>query len=136
MKTTSKQVINNLKKYLVEGAVNCDYIEGDTFEQVAPQIAKAFNSEQLGTNIHGQSILDCYYKGNLFEAFEDWVQGLPSAINGEDIYLHTCVNTLGDILEESEQERAKFTEDQAEKKMVWLLFRTLKKHIFREVYGY
>jgi len=59
--------------------------------------------------------------------FDDWMQGLPS-IFGADYYLHcTALDDLGVILEETEAEKARFTEDDAAKLLSSLIFREIKR---------
>lgn len=132
LRTNSKKAKENLVNYLINGARDCDYIitEGVSNENILFSIASTFNKVMLGYNIHHQSILRCYYRNNLFKAFEEWCAGLCSAID-TTYYLHSAVDTLGDILEETTEERNKFTEDQAEDMITRLLFRTLEPYILK-----
>lgn len=62
------------------------------------------------------------YKVNYQDIFEEWAQGLP--LDGLfTYYLHNAVNTLAIILEESENERSRYTETQAEKLLTSLIYR-------------
>lgn len=132
LRTNSKKAKENLVNYLIDGARDCDYIitEGVTNDNILYSIASTFNKEMLGFNVYGQSILRYYYHNDLFKAFNDWCAGLCSAIN-TDYYLHNAVDTLGDILEETKEERNRFTEEQAEEMMTKLLFRTLEPYILK-----
>ena len=59
----------------------------------------------------------------------DWMQGLPTAFPvADDIFLHSAVDFLGDLLDETEEEKQRFTEEQAEKSSVYLLYRELEKN--------
>lgn len=130
LRTNSKKVKEKLINYLVKGAEDCDYIitDGVSNENILLSIASTFYKEMLGYNIHHQNILKCYYHNDLFGAFEEWCSGLCSAID-TSYYLNSAVDTLGDILEETEEERGKFSEMQAEELMTSLLFRTLQPYI-------
>ena len=69
-------------------------------------------------------------RAGYFKAFEDWAQGL--ALGGMfDYYLHSAVNTLGDILEETEEERSRYTEEQAERVLTNLLYREISNRASR-----
>lgn len=60
-------------------------------------------------------------------AFTDWAQGL--AMGGLFCYYYNreAVEDLGEILEESAAERAKFEEEEAEKMLTWLIYREISK---------
>lgn len=59
----------------------------------------------------------------------DWMQGLPTAFPvADDIFLHSAVDFLGDLLDETEEEKQRFTDEQAEKRSVYLLYRELEKN--------
>lgn len=57
------------------------------------------------------------------------MQGLPTAFPvADDIFLHSAVDFLGDLLDETEEEKQRFTDEQAEKRSVYLLYRELEKN--------
>ena len=63
---------------------------------------------------------------SLQDLFEDYAAGLP--LGGLfDYYLHSAIDTLGDILEESEAEREKYSEEEAEKMLTRLIYREMIK---------
>lgn len=65
-------------------------------------------------------------KSTLFDAFEYWCSGLPYLLNTADYYCHnSAINILGDILEETEEERSRFSELEAEKELTYLIFREI-----------
>ena len=79
-------------------------------------------------------IKECYSTENQrklykteFQAFEHWAQGL--SLEMFTYYLHTAVNLLGDLLEESSEERAKFTQEQAEQLLTKLIYRELTEGV-------
>ena len=63
-----------------------------------------------------------------YTVFQDWAAGL--ALGGLFLYYYniSAVDLLGDILEETETERNKFTEDQAEEMLTRLIFRAIQEN--------
>ena len=63
-----------------------------------------------------------------YEIFKDWAQGL--ALGGLFCYWYNrpAVDDLGAILEETEEEKARYTERQAEEMLTRLIYRTLTKY--------
>ena len=57
--------------------------------------------------------------------FVDWCQGLPSALDTLYYYNRSAVDDLAAILEETEEEKAKYTEAQAEEILSRLIYREL-----------
>ena len=135
LKTNSKKAKENLKKYIMvksESAFQFDksyysknisgeffpYKDND-FNHRAAYIWEKFKAEKQHT--YKQSYFNFYN----FEVFKDWGQGL--ACNQLFTFLlHTAVDDLGAILEENEQEKTKFSEDQASEKMFCLMYREIK----------
>lgn len=68
-----------------------------------------------------------YYANYEFKAFIDWLRGLPSALDVTSVYIHSAVKTLGDILEETKEERERFSESDAERQLEYLIYRTIKE---------
>lgn len=60
-------------------------------------------------------------------AFKDWAQGL--AMGGLFCYYYNreAVKDLAEILEETEAETAKYSEDKAEEMLTWLIYREVSK---------
>ena len=60
------------------------------------------------------------------DRFIDWCSGLPSVLDCS-YYLNSAVEMLGDILEETPAERAKYTEEQAEILFSYLIYKEVKR---------
>ena len=95
------------------------------------------NSKKAMENIR-KEIVNSYEAANEYytfagrasksEMFMDWMQGLPTAFPvADDIFLRSAIDFLGNILEETEEEKARYTEDKAEKLACNLLYRELEK---------
>lgn len=68
-----------------------------------------------------------YYHGSEAAAFADWCAGLPSVLDTLYFYNRSAVDDLGAILEETEQEKTRYTEQQAEQLLTSLIYRELQK---------
>lgn len=131
LKTNSKKVNEKIRELIINSYNSADeyytYNGGKMqteYNNICKDILQAFYIEKCKGNT--------YYKNHLMtmqELFEDWMQGLPTAFNvADEIYLHSAVDFLANILEETEAEKAKYTEAEAEKKAVYLFYRELTKH--------
>ena len=135
LKTNTKKAINNLWQYL-EGfidAINDEYIAyNPEFNYLQPGDKKA-----LATVINAIFEAEKLNNDNLYKAgrisrqdlFTEWAQGLPCCgIFDFWYYNASAIEILGDILEESEDERAAFTEDDAGEKLTYLIYREVEKN--------
>ena len=132
LKTNSKKVIEKVREYCVDSWN--DHAEGEglptveSFEAASTEILKSCINDQLCFEKEKRlDFLKHYYSNSFFTAFEDWCRGLPSSLN-TCYYLCKAVKLLGDWLEESEEEKNRFSETEAEKKITYLLFRELTKN--------
>ena len=121
LKTNSKKAYENLKEYIRENLGGEGYEdrpdESAAFPEIARFILKAFRREKYST------IEDYrYYGGSERRAFEDWCAGLPSVLDTCYFYNRSAVKDLGDLLEETEEERNKHDESTAEKCLTYLLY--------------
>ena len=129
LKTNSKQAIMNIRNY-IKDIDNLEAYETDETMKLYNTDSKSryqkillyFEQEQFS----GNQVR--YYNYNRYEAFKNWAAGLPSILNTADYYYcNSAINVLGDILQETEQERNKYTEQQAEDLLTWLIYRELNK---------
>lgn len=118
LKTNSKMVIERIHKYIIDG-VDHEYfnIEADPdFNTACKMILTACENEKFYNRSRSG-----------FETFKDWAQGLPSAFNTCYYYNVSAVDLLGAWLEESESEKAKYSESEAEEMITKLIYRELTK---------
>lgn len=85
-------------------------------------ILSSFKSEKYNTPEDFR-----YYRNNELAAFADWCADLPSVLDTCYYYNRSAVDDLGAILEETDEEKARYTEEQAEKTLTMLIYRELKK---------
>ena len=75
---------------------------------------------------------DCRYKAgrvSKYSLFCDWMAGLPTAFPVAcDIFLGSAAEWLGNILDETETEKQKYSDSKAERTACLILYRELNKH--------
>lgn len=138
LKSNCKQARENIRAYIVDHfdgtnyEPEFDYIDQakkdtaqgicnvDIFSIVAHAIATTFYDEKCR--------YDNRYKAGMlsrYELFEDWCAGLPSILDTCYYYNRSAVDDLAGILQETEAEKAKFSESEAEKRLTWLIYREI-----------
>lgn len=119
LKTNSKQARQNVQAYIMQGFTGENYsIETpETFKDTAAVIMKIFNSEKPADG--------AYSRMSEQERFIDWAQGLPSILDTCYYYNRSAVDDLGAILEETEQEKARYSEQNAEQLLTAIIYREL-----------
>lgn len=119
LKTNSKQARQNVQAYIMQGFTGENYsIETpETFKDTAAVIMKIFNSEK--------PVEGAYSRMNEQERFTDWAQGLPSILDTCYYYNRSAVDDLGAILEETAEEKARYSEQNAEQLLTALIYREL-----------
>lgn len=119
LKTNSKQARQNVQAYIMQGFTGENYsIEPpETFKDTAAVIMKIFNSEKPAEG--------AYNRMNEQERFTDWAQGLPSILDTCYYYNRSAVDDLGAILEETAEEKARYSEQNAEQLLTALIYREL-----------
>lgn len=118
LKTNSKKARFNVQKYISNYADFEGYgiKKPSNFKDLSKTILAIFRKEKRNLNAQDS-----------FRDFEDWVSGLPSALDCCYYWNRSAVDDLGDILEESDEEKAKYTEEQAESMLTKLIYRELVK---------
>lgn len=124
LKTNSKKARENIQQYIIDNFTPENYTDENItgFKNAATFILKTFRSEKYSCTA------DCrYYKGNEYLAFADWCAGLPSLLDTCYYYNRSAVDDLAVILEESEDEKAKYSEGAAETLLTMLIYEELKR---------
>lgn len=125
LKSNSKKAMENVKQYIINHFDCSSYDtekEPETFPEIAQFIYDCFRDEKYSRPQDFR-----YYHNNEFNAFIDWCSGLPSVIDTCYYYNRSAVNDLAVILEETETEKAKYTEDKAEYMLTYLIYKVIKK---------
>ena len=118
LRSNSKAVVAKIHKYIVD-EIDPDYFglaEAPDFPTACKLILTACeNEKQYSRSRSG------------FETFRDWAQGLPSAFNTCYYYNVSALDLLADWLEETESEKEKYSESEAEEMITRLIYRELTK---------
>lgn len=120
VKTNSMQARKGIREYIL------DHYNPDGYDEYAPTASL----KQIAANV-----LSCFYaekvehdkRKMIFEdLFLEWMAGLPNILSA-DYFLASARDMLGEILDETTEERERFTETQAEELMTKLIYRELLK---------
>lgn len=124
LNTNSKQVKENIKRYIVKNFAPESYTDTppETFPEISKFILDTFRKEKYHTAEDFR-----YYRNNERDAFTDWAAGLPSLLDTCYYYNRSAVDDLGNIYRQTEEEKARYTEEQAEQRLTFLIYRELKK---------
>ena len=118
LRSNSKKVIEKVRSYIIKG-VDHEYFELETdpdFKTACKLVLTACENEKRYSRSRSG-----------FETFKDWAQGLPSAFDTLYYYNVSAVDLLGAWLEESDNEKAKYSESKAEEMITRLIYRELTK---------
>ena len=124
LRTNTKKVRVKIQNYIIENFCPDDYTSTppQEFGEIGRFILQTFRKEKYSLK---EDFI--FYRNSEALAFEDWAAGLPGILNTADYYcINSAVDILGDILEETEQEKAKYTEEASEKLLTSLIYRELK----------
>lgn len=125
LKTNSKKAVENVRAYIMQ---DVDYIaerSGYTIDTENTDVVLAY-AWAIFKDEKKYDIERNYHNPN-FGIFLDWARGL--ALGGLFCYYYnrSAVDDLGVILEETEEEKAKYTEQQAEEVLSRLIYREMEK---------
>lgn len=127
LRTNSKAAREAVRAYILE---DLEYLAErypertfETFEDAARAIWEAFQSEEK------HYLTDPNWRRRMTEQdiFEDWASGL--ALGGLFLYYYnvSAVDLLGDILQETQTERNKYSEQDAERLLTYLIYAEVTK---------
>ena len=130
-KLNCKEVNEALKKEIMDNYESAEeYFTYDgaemktEYNDICKDILKMFEREKLNS--------DSRYKAGRIskqDLFVDWMQGLPTAFPvADDIFLGSAAEWLGNILDETEAEKQKYSDSKAERTSCLILYRELNKH--------
>lgn len=126
LKTNSKKAIENIREYIIDNFDPCGYDiwnitdipENADFKTIAQFIYNCFVDEKVRFDNRRMT-----EKALFFE----WCSGLPSILDTCYYYNRSAIDDLSKILEETEKEKKRFTEAQAEERLTYLIYREIKK---------
>ena len=134
-RTNSKEARNLVRQYVMESVNSDDYIDGvceNTHLQRPEEFGKEIDfpfTAKLVMNDFEKYISYMKPTFNMKAYFEEWASGLPAdgLFDYYDRTYENAINILGDILDETEEERNKFTFSQAEHLLTSLIYDELLK---------
>lgn len=118
LRSNSKAVVAKIRQYIVD-EIDPDYFglsEAPDFTTACKLILTACENEKRYSRSRSG-----------FETFRDWAQGLPTALNTCYYYNISAVDLLADWMEETESEKEKYSESEAEEMITRLIYRELTK---------
>lgn len=121
LRTTSKKALENIRNYIFENTDVSNYADIEqpkNFKEASQVIIDCFWDEYM----HGYNL-----RRNHQECFINWLSGLPSVFDSCYYYDRSAVDDLGALLEETEEEKAKYTEAQAGEMLSRLIYREVVK---------
>ena len=128
LRTNSKKATENIRKYIMEDfeylQERADYrnmkLDENNVDQVLALAWSIFKEEKSGE-------LNRYRGINEYQVFKDWASGLALGNLFCYYYNRSAVEDLGNILEESTAEKAKYKEENAEELLTRLIYREMNR---------
>ena len=120
LRTNNKRFLENLKNYIIDNFNYEDYEDMTlTYNDICNIILERFR-EEYRSEYKIKHHTEC-------QSFISWCAGLPSILDTCYYYNRSAVDDLGNLLEETEEQRNKYTEQQAEEILSRLIYRELNK---------
>lgn len=134
LKTNSRKAIDNIREYIINNSCFDNYYNLSKLETLKSENAAISIFPIIAKNIYDIFIHEYwnnenskrYYKTE-FCAFENWLYGLPSVLDCKYLYGCCAVELAGEMLQETEKEKERFSEEEAEKLLNKLIYREIKK---------
>ena len=128
LRTNSKKAAENIRKYIMEDfeylQERAEYrgmeLDENNVDQVLALAWSIFKEEKSGE-------INRYRFINEYQVFKDWASGLALGNLFCYYYNRSAVEDLGNILEESAAEKAKYKEEDAEELLTRLIYREMTR---------
>ena len=126
LKSNSKKAREKVTNYILDNFTPDSYTNEPPTKtrEIMQFIYECFISEKFSIENEKR-----YYKYNEYIAFIDWCAGLPSVLDTCYYYNRSAVDDLAIILEETETEKSRYNESEAEKMLTYLIYNVIKKEI-------
>ena len=131
LKTNSRQVKNKIREWISDNFEASSYDREDLnsapIDKKIAFIARTCWAE-LGHEVKR--------RGASFQnMFIEWCQGLPSLLDTASYYCHcSAVDLVGDMLEQTKEERNKYTEPEAERLFSYLIYKEIANDLYKCAY--
>ena len=120
LKTNSKKVREAVRTYVLKNTNGWDE-DPKTFEEAAAIIKKCWDEYKYPD-------LRLQFRHSVVDAFKDWTQILPNDVF-DYIVEGDTVKLVGDMLEQTEAERSKYSDGEACDLLTLLIFREVDKAV-------
>lgn len=120
LKTNCKIVRERIRAYILSAENVEEFAPEGTPNETYSDKARAIYADFM--RFYDGDNRNKYRPRNYQEAFEEYAAGLPAIIDTCYYYNVSAVDLLGDILEETAEEREKYSECQAEKMLSYLIY--------------
>ncbi len=147
LKTNSKAVKTAIREFIATGAIDWaieanEYDRENGYEPMAEAVELEKLSSKGEENADVQKaaaalVWKCFQndiKGDyrigrepMQSIFDSWIRGLPGVVGSEDFLFCNGVDFMAGILQESEAEKAKYGESDAEELAIYLIWREVSK---------
>ena len=126
LKTNSKKAREKIRAYIITNydPTNYELPATENFSEIAANIYTTFQNEKY----YGFEYIRAKRLPE-FTLFEEWASGLPSIIDTCYYYNRSAVDDLGEILEETENEKKRYTEREAESFLTRLIYNEIKREV-------
>ena len=124
LKTNTKKAKENLRRYVV------DHYDADGYDADTPE-AKAVTFEEIAAVIRADVkrvrgwMVEKYDRYTWADAFREWVRDMPGLFDSLYMLGGRALDDLAELLEETEEEKNRYTAEQAEEMLTRLLFREI-----------
>ena len=119
-KIARQNVIDYIRKYSADDLQEAG-LQGCSNAEMLQYIRDCFTREAVYKN----NLIRCGW--SLYTVFRDWANGLPMGQLFVYLLRRSAVDDLGAILQETDAEKAKYTEEQAEEMLTRLIFRAVQE---------
>lgn len=147
LKTNSKAVKTAIREFIATGAIDWaisanEYDRENGYEPMAEAVELEKLSSKGEENADVQKaaaalVWKCFQndiegdyrigREPIQSIFDSWLRGLPGVVDSEDFLLRSAVDFMAGILQESEAEKAKYGESDAEELAIYLIWREVSK---------
>lgn len=126
IRSNTKEAIRRIRKYILDNFDPEVYEEYSHIDTEAPEAWEQVK-EAIKETVYKEKIQYDNRRLSNQAYFEEWAAGLPSLLDTCYFYNRSAVDDLAGILDNTEAEKARFTEPEAEKRLTWLMFREIYK---------
>lgn len=122
LKTNSKKARENVIRYIMdhENTAEITGKDPENFSEAAAAIYADFD-RVTNTPINRRT--------SMSDRFAEYAAGLPGILDTCYYYNRSALDDLGGILEETEAEKAKYSETEAEKLLSYLIYREIERSV-------